>query len=81
MEYYEIVLSADSPRNFQSSVTTYKKKKIQNIRLLNQACGVSSGETRLFFTTQIVGKYKILENSKPNNFALTEGIILIHFST
>ena len=56
-----------------------KRNKYPNIKLRNQACGSSHGETKLFFSTENEGNHKIIENSNSNNFALTEVVTLSTF--
>ena len=67
------------PEIFQVLQRNVKRNKYPNIKLRNQACGSSHGETKLFFSTENEGNHKIIENSNSNNFALTEVVTLSTF--
>jgi FkbM family methyltransferase len=67
------------PEIFQVLQRNIRRNKYKNIRLYNQACGASVGETKLFFSTENEGNHKIIENSNSNNFALTQVVTLSSF--
>ena len=67
------------PRIFQVLQRNIERNKYKNIKLFNQACGSSPGETKLFFSTENEGNHKIIENSNSNNFALTGVVTLSTF--
>lgn len=67
------------PEIFQVLQRNIKRNKYKNIKLFNQACGSSPGETKLFFSTENEGNHKIIENSNSNHFALTEVVTLSTF--
>jgi len=67
------------PEIFEVLQRNIRRNKYKNIRLHNQACGASVGETKLFFSTENEGNHKIIENSNSNNFALTQVVTLSSF--
>lgn len=67
------------PEIFQLLQRNIIRNNYKNVRLHNQACGSSSGETKLYFSTENEGNHKIIENSNSNNFALTEVVTLSTF--
>ena len=75
----EILSFEPHPEIFQVLQRNIKRNKYKNIKLFNQACGSSPGETKLFFSTENEGNHKIIENSNSNNFALTEVVTLSTF--